>query len=153
MLEKLPKRPQLEMFKTVHVSFKSPDHELCLLAKKIDLTGLEKEFAALYCTFDKPSIPIRTIVGLLLLRQMYNLVDESVEEPDLENPFRQHFCGEIFFQHRLPFDPGDFVHFHHRVGKEGMEKIFKQNIDLFDSAMIRKEVREVRVYTTVQKKT
>ena len=152
MMKKLPKQPQLEMFKTVLVSFINPDHELCLLAKKIDWSGLEKEFAPLYGTVGRPSVPIRTIVGLILLKQMYNMGDETVVERYLENPYWQHFCGEIYFQYKLPFDPSDFVHFRHRVGKEGMEKIFKQSIDLFGEQMIRKEVKEVRVDTTVQEK-
>ena len=152
MLKKLSKQPQLEMFKTVLVSFINPEHELCLLAKKIDWANLEKAFAPLYGTVGRPSIPIRTIVGLLLLKQMYNLGDETVVERYLENPYWQHFCGEINFQYRLPFDPSDFVHFRHRIGKDGMEKIFKQSIDLFGEDVIRKEVKEVRVDTTVQEK-
>lgn len=45
MLKKLPVQPQLEMFKTVLTSFIHPEHELCLLAKKIDWKSLEEEFA------------------------------------------------------------------------------------------------------------
>lgn len=70
----------------------------------------------------------------------------------LENPYWQHFCGEVYFQYKLPFDTSDFVHFRHRIGPEGMETIFKASIDLFDSDMIRREVKEVRVDTTVQDK-
>ena len=140
------------MFKTVLTSFIHPEHELCLLAKKIDWKSLEEEFAHLYGKVGRPSIPIRTIVGLLLLKQMYNLGDETVVERYLENPYWQHFCGEVYFQYNLPFDPSDFVHFRHRIGPEGMEKIFKQSIDLFDKDMIRREVKEVRVDTTVQEK-
>jgi IS5 family transposase len=91
MLKKLPENPQLVMFKTVLTSFIHPDHKLCLLAKEIDWEGLEKEFAPLYGTTGRPSIPIRTIVGLLLLKQMYNLGDETVVERYLENPYWQHF--------------------------------------------------------------
>ncbi len=152
MMKKLSKQPQLEMFKTTLESFIHPEHELCLLAKKIDWESLEKEFAPLYGTLGRPSVPIRTIVGLLLLKQMYNMGDETVVVRYLENPYWQHFCGEIYFQYNLPFDPSDFVHFRHRIGKEGMEKIFKQSIDLFGSDMLRKEVKEVRVDTTVQEK-
>jgi IS5 family transposase len=152
MLKKLPVQPQLEMFKTVLTSFIHPEHELCLLAKKIDWDGLEKEFAPLYGKVGHPSVPIRTIVGLLLLKQMYNLGDETVVERYLENPYWQHFCGEIYFQYKLPFDPSDFVHFRHRIGPEGMEKIFRASIDLFDKDFIRREVKEVRVDTTVQEK-
>ncbi len=150
MLKKLPVQPQLEMFKTVLTSFIHPEHELCLLAKKIDWKALEEEFEPLYGKVGRPSIPIRTIVGLLLLKQMYNLGDETVVERYLENPYWQHFCGEVYFQYKLPFDPSDFVHFRHRIGSQGMEKIFKASIDLFDADMIRREVKEVRVDTTVQ---
>jgi IS5 family transposase len=152
MLKKLPKQPQLEMFKTVLTSFIHPEHELCMLAKKIDWVYLEKEFAPLYGAVGRPSVPIRTIVGLLLLKQMYNLGDETVVQRYLENPYWQHFCGEIYFQYRLPFDPSDFVHFRHRIGAEGMEKIFKQSIDLYGEEVIKREVKEVRVDTTVQEK-
>lgn len=152
MLKKLPKQPQLEMFKTILVSFINPEHELCLLAKKIDWDYLEKEFAPLYSTTGTPSVPIRTMVGLLLLKQMYNLGDETVMARYVENPYWQHFCGEIYFQYKYPFDPSDFVHFRHRIGKEGMEKIFQQSINLFDKKMIEQEVKEVRVDTTVQEK-
>lgn len=152
MMKKLPKQPQLEMFKVQLLSFINTEHELCLLAKKIDWEGLEKDFTPLYGTVGRPSVPIRTIVGLLLLKQMYNMGDETVVERYLENPYWQHFCGEIYFQYRLPFDPSDFVHFRHRIGKEGMEKIFRQSINLYGEDFIRKEVKEVRVDTTVQEK-
>ncbi len=152
MLKTLPVQPQLEMFTTVLTSFIHPEHELGLLAKQIDWDNLEKEFAPLYGKVGRPSIPIRTIVGLLLLKQMYNLGDETVVARYLENPYWQHFCGEVYFQYKLPFDPSDFVHFRHRIGSEGMKKIFKQSIDLFDKDFIRRKVKEVRVDTTVQEK-
>jgi IS5 family transposase len=138
------------MFKTVLASFINPQHELCLLAKEIVWDYLEKEFAPLYGKVGRPSVPIRTIVGLLLLKQMYSLGDEIVVDRYLENPYLQHFCGEVYFQYKLSFDPSDFVHFRYRIGPEGMKKIFKQNIDLFDKDFIRRQVKEVRVDTTVQ---
>ena len=152
MLKKLIENPQLEMFKTILTSFIHPDHKLCLLAKEIDWISLEKEFAPLYGSTGRPSIPIRTIVGLILLKQMYNMGDETVVERYLENPYWQHFCGEVYFQYKLPFDPSDFVHFRKRIGEDGMKKIFKQSIDLFGEDTIRREVKEVRVDTTVQEK-
>jgi IS5 family transposase len=140
------------MYKTVLVSFINQEHELCLLAKKIDWDSLEKEFAPLYAKVGRPSIPIRTIVGLLLLKQIYDLGDETVMDRYIDSPYFQHFCGEIYFQYDYPFDPSDFVHFRKRIGEEGMEMIFKQSIDLFGKDQIRKEVKEVRVDTTVQEK-
>jgi len=95
MLKKLPVQPQLEMFKTVLTSFIHPEHELCLLAKKIDWKSLEEDFAPLYGTVDRPTVPIRTIVGLLLLKQMYNLGDETVVERYLENPYWSQVLGMV----------------------------------------------------------
>jgi IS5 family transposase len=159
MLKKLPKNPQLEMFKTVLTSFIHPNHKLYLLANEINWDSLEKEFAPLYGSTGRPSVPIRTIVGLILLkqtclagRQVYNLGDVTVVERYLENPYWQHFCGEIYFQYKLPFDPSDFVHFRKRIGEDGMKNIFKQSIHLFGEDTIRREVKEVRVDTTVQEK-
>ena len=152
MLKKLPSQPQLEMFKTVLASFINPQHELCLLANEIDWNYLEKEFAPLYGEVGRPSIPIRTIVGLLLLKQIYNLGDETVMERYIDSPYCQHFCGEIYFQYKYPFDPSDFVHFRKRIGKDGMQKIFQQSVELFGKEKVRKEVKEVRVDTTVQEK-
>ena len=152
MLKKLPVQPQLEMFKTVLTSFIHPDHDLCQLARKIDWDYLEKEFSPLYGKVGRPSIPIRTIVGLLILKQMYDLGDETVLDRYLENPYWQHFCGEVYFQYNLPFDPSDFVHFRKRIKEGGMMKIFEQSINLFGKERVRKEVKEVRVDTTVQEK-
>ena len=44
----------------------------------------------------------------------------------------------------------DFVHFRHRIGPEGMEKIFKAKINLFDEDVILRGVKEIRVDTTGQ---
>jgi IS5 family transposase len=152
MLKKLPRQPQLEIFKTILVNFINPKHELCLLAKKIDWDDLEKEFAPLYGEVGRPSIPIRTIVGLLLVKQIYNLGDETVMDRYIDSPYIQNFCGEIYFQYNYPFDPSDFVHFRKRIGEEGIKKIFRQSVDLFGKDFVRKEVKEVRVDTTVQEK-
>jgi IS5 family transposase len=73
-------------------------------------------------------------------------------EKYIDSPYFQHFCGEIHFQYKYPFDPSDFVHFHKRIGEEGMELIFKQSIDLFGKEEVHREVKEVRVDTTVQEK-
>ncbi len=37
-------------------------------------------------------------------KQMYQLSDEAVVAGWVENPYFQYFCGEEYFQHRLPVD-------------------------------------------------
>lgn len=67
--------------------------------------------------------PIRLMVGCLLLKQMYDLGDETLPAEWEMNPYMQYFCSETFFQHKFPFDPSDFVHFRKRIGEQGTEKI------------------------------
>jgi IS5 family transposase len=124
------------------------------LAKKNDWKSLEEDFAPLYGKVGRLSIPIRTIVGLLLLKQIYDLGDETVMDRYIDSPYFFRFTrdGEIYFQYDYPFDPSDFIHFRKRIGEEGMKVIFKQSIDLFGEERVRKEVKEVRVDTTVQEK-
>jgi hypothetical protein len=63
------------MFKTLLTSFIHPEHEFCLLAKKIDWDYLEKEFDPFYGTVERSSVPFRTIFGLLLLKQTVNAIE------------------------------------------------------------------------------
>lgn len=151
MVGKIDKTPQLHIFKVPLLSFIRDDHELCLLAGKIDWDLIEKDFSEYYCLDNgRPSIPIRKVVGVILLRRMFNLSDESVVGKWQENPYWQYFCGEVNFQHEPPFDPTELIKFRKRIGESGAEKLLKLSIDLFD----RKEVEEkvVLIDTTVQEK-
>lgn len=99
------------------------NHELVLLTREIDWDWIEKELSGYYSSEGKPSVPIRTMVGMLFLKQLYNQSDESVLRTWIENPYWQYFTGEVYFQHKPPFDPTDLVYFRKLVGEEGMEKI------------------------------
>jgi IS5 family transposase len=70
----------------------------------------------------------------------------------IDTPSCQHFFGEVYFQYDYPFDPIDYVHFCKRIGEAGMKKIFKQRRDLFGKEKVLKEVKEVRVDTSVREK-
>ncbi len=151
MVGKIDKTPQLNIFKVPLVVFIQEDHELCLLARKIDWDFVEKDFMDYYCLDNRrPSIPIRKIVGVILLRRMFNLSDESVVDKWRENPYWQYFCGEVNFQHKAPFDPTELIKFRKRIGESGAEKLLKLSIDLFE----RKEIEEnvVLIDSTVQEK-
>jgi IS5 family transposase len=149
MLGKIDKNPQLNIFQTPLEKMINLKHELCLLAEKIDWDNIEKEFNKYYKDIGRPSVPVRKIVGLILLKQIYNQSDESVIERWIENPYWQYFCGETYFQFEQPFDPSDFVHFRDRIGEEGAEKLLKLSIDLFGKAA---QEKEVLIDTTVQEK-
>lgn len=127
----------------------SLDHELAQLAGELDWAWIEHELRGYYSDEGRPSVPIRTMVGLLLLKQMYNHSDESVLERWVENPYLQYFTGETYFQHKPPFDPTDFVYFRKRVGEQGMEKVLSLTIKLHPGAS---QEKIVRIDTTVQEK-
>ncbi len=151
MLGKTDKTPQLNFYRVPLIQFINKEHELYQLAERIDWNELERDLVDYYCVDNgRPSIPIRKIVGVVLLKRMFNESDESVVDRWKENPYWQHFCGEVNFQHHWPFDPTELIKFRKRMGERGMERILKVSIDLFD----RKEIQEkhVLVDTTVQEK-
>jgi len=89
------------------------------------------------------------MVSLLLLKQIYDLGDETVVSAWVHNPYWQYFSGFTTFQWNFPIEPTDLVHFRKRIGKEGLEKIFKISIDLHGKCSLEKEVV---IDTTVQEK-
>lgn len=149
MIGKSPNENQKHLFLPNLTDFINLRHELCLLANKIDWQQFESDFAPLYSNFGAPAKPIRLMVGVLILKQLYDLGDETVMEEWVSNPYFQHFCGEVVFQWQFPCDPSDLVHFRHRIGIEGVEKILATSI-LLHGAKVLKE--DVSIDTTVQEK-
>jgi IS5 family transposase len=70
------------------------------------------------------------MIGSLLLKQLYNLGDETLVSAWIMNPYMQHFCGYAYFEHHFPCDPSGFVHFRKRLGNQGVEKVFAHSVDL-----------------------
>lgn len=130
MLGKSKDQRQRDIFNPLLVDFIDKKHELALLANKIDWNYFEKEFASLYSNVGQKSMPIRLMVGSLMLKRIYNLGDETLSEAWTMNPYMQYFCGESRFQHKFPCDPSDFVHFRKRIGEQGIEKIFVYSVEL-----------------------
>ena len=140
---------QRELFRTRLEDLINPNHELALLAKKIDWQYFEDEFTPYYSEVGAPSVPIRTMVGCLILKHLYNLGDETLPiRWEMDNYF-QYFCGGVFFEHKFPFDPSDFVHFRNRVGESGIAKIFSYSVHIH-GAEVPKQAKFVLSDTTVQ---
>lgn len=150
MKGKILRNPQLNVFRKPLVNVINMKHELVLLSQKIDWEKVEKEFAVYYPGLGRPAVPIRKMVGNMLLKQMYNLGNETFVSRWIENPYWQYFCGETYFQYDNPYDPSDFVHFRKRIGEEGAQKILKLSISLFDSREVHE--KEILIDTTVQEK-
>ena len=149
MMGKKKKRDQIDLFRSRLDHMISDRHELYLLAHEIDWAWIEQELSGFYSHEGRPSVPVRTMVGMLLLKQLFNESDESVLDRWVENPYWQYFTGETYFQHRPPFDPTDFVYFRKRVGEKGIEKVLSLTVKLHPGA---ENEKIVEVDTTVQEK-
>lgn len=149
MLGKSGNQDQKNLFFPLLKEFINPDHELVQLSNKMQWKELEDEFSVLYSKTGTPSKPIPLMTGLLILKQMYDLGDETVIESWKQNPYFQYFCGEAYFQWDEPCDPSDLVHFRKRIGEKGVEFIFKQSILLFGK---KAQEEEICVDTTAQEK-
>lgn len=140
MIGKSPDREQKDLFLANLMDFIDPRHRLSLLAEAIDWKGFEAGFAPLYSTVGCPAKPVRLMVGLLVLKQVYNLADETVMEEWVSNPYFQYFCGETVFQWKFPCDPSDLVHFRHRIGEAGVEKILAASILIHGEEVLQEAV-------------
>ena len=81
-------------------------HPLCKLANVIDWEDLNETFKSLYSEdLGRPAKTVRLMVGLHYLKYMKNLSDEDLVEQWIENPYRQYFCGEEYFQTEFPIHP------------------------------------------------
>jgi len=149
MIGKSPNQNQKHLFLPNLAEFINPKHELWLLAGKIDWQQFEADFASFYAEVGCPAKPVRLMVGLLILKQIYNLGDETVMAEWVSNPYYQYFCGEAVFQWKFPCDPSDLVHFRHRIGIQGVEKILAVSILLHGEDILNEDVS---IDTTVQPK-
>ena len=108
-------------------------HPLFRLAGKIDWQIFDDAFEPLFCKDNgRPAKPIRLMVGLLILKHVRNLSDESIVEQWRENAYYQYFCGMTQFSAQPPCEASELVHFRHRVGEEGIELILKESIRVND---------------------
>jgi IS5 family transposase len=148
MLGKLQEN-QRDLFRTRLEDLINPNHELALLANSIDWQYFESEFKPYYSDKGAPSVPIRTMVGCMLLKHLYNLGDEKIPEYWVRDVYFQYFCGGVFFAHKFPFDPSDFVHFRNRIGESGIAKIFAYSVKLH-GVDVPKQAKFVLSDTTVQ---
>ena len=108
-------------------------HSLYMLANKINWNVFETEFSKLFNKkMGAPNKPIRLMTGLIILKHVRNVSDESVVEQFQENAYYQYFCGEQFFTTKRPCDPSELVHFRHLIGEAGMDLILKESIRVND---------------------
>ena len=128
-------------------------HPLYKLANKIAWSKFEKAFTPLYSS-DKgrPGKPIRLMCGLLILKHLRNLSDESVVEQWSENAYYQYFCGMQDFCPSAPCASSELVHFRERIGEEGIELIFQESIRVNNEDDDKNHYETAFIDSTVQEK-
>ena len=146
---KIPNANQSSFFYANLLDQLNPKHPLLQLAKQIDWSFFETEFAPLYSHRGKPSKPIRLMVGLSILKHLENLSDEVLVQRWVQNPYYQVFTGEVEFQWKSPCDPTDLTYFRKRIGSAGHEKILAISIALHKDKI---QEEEMCIDTTVQEK-
>jgi IS5 family transposase len=127
-----------------------PADPLMILSEAIDWSIFETEFSRYYSPDQgRPAIPIRRLVGLLLLKSLEDLSDEVVVLAYKRNPYYQAFCGAREFERRPPCSSTELVHFRQRIGEPGVQIIFAESVRLHGRHA---QVSEVHIDTTVQEK-
>lgn len=128
MLAKTKDKQQTSFFSTFEEQL-NHGHPLYILSNRVDWKKFEDAFKKHYSeTIGAPAKPIRLMVGLLILKHVRNVSDESVVQQWVENSYYQYFCGEEYFAAAEPCVPTELVEFRKRIGEEGIELIFQESI-------------------------
>ena len=125
------------------------------VSEEVDLFGVAPKLAgAGISAAGRPRLSIRLMVGLLYLKHAYNDSDEAVCERWAQDVYFQFFCGEEYFQPRLPCDPTNLVRFRQALGEAGVEELLAATIAAAVQMKAVKPVEFERVIvdTTVQEK-
>ena len=155
LFQKQPKILQEDLFRMRLENMLDINHELIKLSKHIDRESPDKEWGALFVsTKGAPAIRTRLIAGLHYLKHLHDLSDEQVVKGWTENPYWQYFCGEEYFQHKMPIHPVTMTKWRNRPGKSGSEKLLIETIKagLKSKTIKPGSLKKVTVDTTVQEK-
>lgn len=102
----------------------NPNHELFILAGLIKWEEMDKMFYNLFEAVEgAPAKPVRLMVGIMLLQNMYKLSDEAVIERWVENAYWQFFCGYDYLEWKFPIHPTSLTKWRQRMGPDGLEKV------------------------------
>jgi IS5 family transposase len=142
------KNNQLFKTTTLEDSLKQ-DHPLIILSKKIRWDKLEYAISTFYSDMGRPGKFIRLMIGLLILKYIFNLSDRKVVDAWSENVYHQAFTGQTSFVLSRPCDPSMMTRFRKRIGKEGCDLIFAESVEIFGKQVLEKECL---IDSTVQEK-
>ena len=136
------------LLKTIFEQIDKND-ELVQLADKIDWYGIGQKLQGCFKECGRQALPIRLMVGLLIIKYMYNLSDEKVLNMYKISPYIQYFCGEDYFKIKKPCSNAMLSVFRSRIGEEGCKYIFQESVRVHGEKALEEDVV---VDSTVQPK-
>jgi len=77
-------------------------HPLAKLAGEVDWGSLKAPFGQGHSGAGRPGIPEQLMVELPYLKHTFDMSAEAVVQGRVENPYRQSFSGEQYFQYESP---------------------------------------------------
>jgi len=153
-----PRRPPAQepdgLFKTALERFIDMGHPLVRLADRIDWEGLEEQVAGSFAEAGRPGNEARFMLGMLMLKAMYDLSDEKLWERWPCDPYFQYFTGELYFQHRVPHQRSGLSHWRGRLGEGVLDELLRESLRVAHAtgALSGRDMAAVSVDTTVQEK-
>jgi len=128
-------------------------HELVRLGQAIDWEWIDGELAGAFAENGRPAVPTRFMIGLLLLKHVFDLSDEALCERWVYDPYFQHFTGEEFFQHAFPHERSNLSHWRSRIGDK-LDRLLAESLRVAhgSGALKTDDLARVTVDTTVMPK-
>jgi len=153
-----PQKPPAQepdgLFKTPLARFINMQHPLVGLAGRIDWEALDGEVAGCFGDAGRPAVPTRFMLGMLVLKAMYNLSDEALFDRWSCDPYFQHVTGELYFQHAVPHERSGLSHWRNRLGADVLDRLLRESLNVAQNtgALAKCDMEVVTVDTTVQEK-
>ena len=152
----LQKRYQLTITNGLIRAHLDADHELVRLSEKIDWESITERLGRYYSDVGRGGKPIRLMVGLHILKHLYNLSDEAVVARLNGDLYFWVLCGldDVVGKREKPLDASSLTNFRKRIGVEGMgliqevilgqlisEKRINKRTQIVDSTVMEKNIQ------------
>ena len=146
---------QTDLFRPRLDQIINPADEVVRLGRLIDWGFIEAKCGEAYSDVPgQPPLPTRLMAGLSILKHTFGLSDEALCARFLDSPHFQHFCGEEFFRHDLPFERSSLTRWRQRMGEDRLNALVQESLAVAvkTKAMRLSDLSQTVVDTTVQEK-
>ncbi len=121
---------QLTLFNDPLLNSLDPKNRYILLKDAINWPSLVSDITFYFKETGRKSLPLRTMIGLTIVKYIDDLSDERVIQLYIENPYVQAFCGQVEFQKNPPCSNAMLSVFRNKIGKDGHKRIMQESIKI-----------------------